>query len=180
MTSVFLCKVDLSCLVSTIRWYHEMENGTEILIKVTIKRVEINAKKRPFKGRWCKRNPNCKFLPKEQGELLKKRKLLLRELFCVRGRGWRREGAHFNVLFFSTLSITVGRKIIYHIYHVSDASFWGAFKAPVTFQPEADWRPKKKLFTKVASWWLNLDFDVIIPKSHIREPWRTQIPIRHF
>jgi len=30
---VFNCKVDLSCLVSTIRWYHEMENGTEILIK---------------------------------------------------------------------------------------------------------------------------------------------------
>jgi len=29
----FNCKVDLSCLVSTIRWYHEMENGTEILIK---------------------------------------------------------------------------------------------------------------------------------------------------
>ena len=45
MTSVFVCKVDLSCLVSTIRWYHEMENGTEILIKVTIKRVEIKAKK---------------------------------------------------------------------------------------------------------------------------------------
>jgi len=29
----FNCKVDLSCMVSTIRWYHEMENGTEILIK---------------------------------------------------------------------------------------------------------------------------------------------------
>merc|ERR1719195_595248 len=29
----FNCKVDLSCLVSTIRWYHEMENGTEVLIK---------------------------------------------------------------------------------------------------------------------------------------------------
>ena len=30
----FFSQVDLSCLVSTIRWYHEMENGTEILIKV--------------------------------------------------------------------------------------------------------------------------------------------------
>ena len=30
------CQVDLSCLVSTIRWYHEMENGTEVLIKVII------------------------------------------------------------------------------------------------------------------------------------------------
>jgi len=29
----FNCKVDLSCMVSTIRWYHEMENGTEVLIK---------------------------------------------------------------------------------------------------------------------------------------------------
>ena len=29
-----MMQVDLSCLVSTIRWYHEMENGTEILIKV--------------------------------------------------------------------------------------------------------------------------------------------------
>jgi len=27
-------QVDMSCLVSTINWYHEMENGTEILIKV--------------------------------------------------------------------------------------------------------------------------------------------------
>ena len=27
-------QVDLSCMVSTIRWYHEMENGTEVLIKV--------------------------------------------------------------------------------------------------------------------------------------------------
>ena len=27
-------QVDLSCLVSTIRWYHEMQNGTEVLIKV--------------------------------------------------------------------------------------------------------------------------------------------------
>lgn len=26
----FHCKVDLSCLVSTIRWYHEMNNGTEV------------------------------------------------------------------------------------------------------------------------------------------------------
>jgi len=48
----FNCKVDLSCLVSTIRWYHEMENGTEILIKTpsspglpyvhSIKRVSQN------------------------------------------------------------------------------------------------------------------------------------------
>jgi len=30
---IFNCKVDLSCMVSTIRWYHEMENGTEVLIK---------------------------------------------------------------------------------------------------------------------------------------------------
>merc|ERR1719510_901172 len=29
----FNCKVDLSCMVSTIRWYHEMANGTEVLIK---------------------------------------------------------------------------------------------------------------------------------------------------
>ena len=29
-----LCQVDLSCMVSTIRWYHEMANGTEVLIKV--------------------------------------------------------------------------------------------------------------------------------------------------
>ena len=28
-----LLQVDLSCMVSTIRWYHEMENGTEVLIK---------------------------------------------------------------------------------------------------------------------------------------------------
>ena len=27
---VFNCKVDLSCMVSTIRWYHELENGTEV------------------------------------------------------------------------------------------------------------------------------------------------------
>ena len=25
----------MSCMVSTIKWYHEMENGTEHLIKVT-------------------------------------------------------------------------------------------------------------------------------------------------
>lgn len=31
--AVFNCKVDMSCLVSTINWYHEMENGTEVLIK---------------------------------------------------------------------------------------------------------------------------------------------------
>ena len=29
---VFNCKVDLSCMVSTIRWYHELENGTEVNI----------------------------------------------------------------------------------------------------------------------------------------------------
>jgi hypothetical protein len=29
-----VAQVDMSCLVSTINWYHEMENGTEILIKV--------------------------------------------------------------------------------------------------------------------------------------------------
>merc|ERR1712029_33444 len=49
---VFNCKVDLSCMVSTIRWYHEMENGTEVLIKTpsspglpyvhSIKRVSQN------------------------------------------------------------------------------------------------------------------------------------------
>ena len=27
---VFNCKDDLSCIVSTIRWYHELENGTEV------------------------------------------------------------------------------------------------------------------------------------------------------
>ena len=32
-------QVDLSCLVSTIRWYHEMENGTEILIKVELVKI---------------------------------------------------------------------------------------------------------------------------------------------
>jgi len=30
---VFNCKVDLSCMVSTIRWYHELENGTEVMIR---------------------------------------------------------------------------------------------------------------------------------------------------
>merc|ERR1712080_559935 len=30
---VFNCKVDLSCMVSTIKWYHEMENGTEVMIR---------------------------------------------------------------------------------------------------------------------------------------------------
>merc|ERR1712203_33859 len=29
---VFNCKVDLSCMVSTIKWYHEMINGTEVMI----------------------------------------------------------------------------------------------------------------------------------------------------
>jgi hypothetical protein len=29
----FNCKVDMSCMVSTINWYHEFENGTEIQIK---------------------------------------------------------------------------------------------------------------------------------------------------
>ena len=24
-------QVDLSCMVSTIRWYHELENGTEVM-----------------------------------------------------------------------------------------------------------------------------------------------------
>merc|ERR1719348_490130 len=30
---VFNCKVDLSCMVSTIKWYHEMINGTEVMIR---------------------------------------------------------------------------------------------------------------------------------------------------
>merc|ERR1712083_1144625 len=29
----FHCKVDLSCMVSTIKWYHEMINGTEVMIR---------------------------------------------------------------------------------------------------------------------------------------------------
>lgn len=31
---MFVFKVDLSCIVSSIRWYHEMENGTEKIVKV--------------------------------------------------------------------------------------------------------------------------------------------------
>ena len=30
----FKCQVDMSCIVAYIEWYHEMDNGTEKLIKV--------------------------------------------------------------------------------------------------------------------------------------------------
>ena len=33
-TLFLMLKVDMSCMVSSIKWYHEMENGTEVLIKV--------------------------------------------------------------------------------------------------------------------------------------------------
>ena len=32
----FKCQVDMSCIVAYIEWYHEMDNGTEKLIKVGI------------------------------------------------------------------------------------------------------------------------------------------------
>jgi len=32
-TATFKCQVDMSCIVSYIEWYHEMDNGTEKLIK---------------------------------------------------------------------------------------------------------------------------------------------------
>merc|ERR1711881_795054 len=32
----FKCQVDMSCIVAYIEWYHEMDNGTEKLIKVRI------------------------------------------------------------------------------------------------------------------------------------------------
>ena len=35
-TATFKCQVDMSCIVSYIEWYHEMDNGTEKLIKVSI------------------------------------------------------------------------------------------------------------------------------------------------
>ena len=34
-TATFKCQVDMSCIVSYIEWYHEMDNGTEKLIKVS-------------------------------------------------------------------------------------------------------------------------------------------------
>ena len=30
----FRCTVDMKCMVSYIHWYHEMENGTEVLLRV--------------------------------------------------------------------------------------------------------------------------------------------------
>jgi hypothetical protein len=33
----FKCQVDMSCIVAYIEWYHEMDNGTEKLIKVRSK-----------------------------------------------------------------------------------------------------------------------------------------------
>ena len=33
----FKCQVDMSCIVAYIEWYHEMDNGTEKLIKVRVK-----------------------------------------------------------------------------------------------------------------------------------------------
>lgn len=32
-TATFKCQVDMSCIVAYIEWYHEMDNGTEKLIK---------------------------------------------------------------------------------------------------------------------------------------------------
>lgn len=32
-SATFKCQVDMSCIVAYIEWYHEMENGTEKLIK---------------------------------------------------------------------------------------------------------------------------------------------------
>ena len=49
-TATFKCQVDMSCIVSYIEWYHEMDNGTEKLIKVSIHlvpRMEIG--KMPIK-----------------------------------------------------------------------------------------------------------------------------------
>jgi len=40
--TIFNCKVDMSCMVSSIKWYHEMENGTEILIKTAADKGEPN------------------------------------------------------------------------------------------------------------------------------------------
>ncbi|XP_023321266.1 protein turtle homolog B isoform X2 [Eurytemora carolleeae] len=40
--AIFNCKVDMSCMVSTINWYHEMENGTEVLIKTASDKGEPN------------------------------------------------------------------------------------------------------------------------------------------
>ena len=34
--AMFKCQVDMSCIVAYIEWYHEMYNGTEKLIKVTL------------------------------------------------------------------------------------------------------------------------------------------------
>ena len=34
--ATFKCQVDMSCIVAYIEWYHEMDNGTEKLIKVNI------------------------------------------------------------------------------------------------------------------------------------------------
>ena len=42
INGLFSFQVDLSCMVSTIRWYHEMENGTEVLIKVKFMILVIN------------------------------------------------------------------------------------------------------------------------------------------
>ena len=34
--ATFKCQVDMSCIVAYIEWYHEMDNGTEKLIKVRL------------------------------------------------------------------------------------------------------------------------------------------------
>ena len=34
-SATFKCQVDMSCIVAYIEWYHEMDNGTEKLIKVS-------------------------------------------------------------------------------------------------------------------------------------------------
>lgn len=37
----FKCQVDMSCIVAYIEWYHEMDNGTEKLIKVSLHTCQI-------------------------------------------------------------------------------------------------------------------------------------------
>ena len=37
-SATFKCQVDMSCIVAYIEWYHEMDNGTEKLIKVSTKK----------------------------------------------------------------------------------------------------------------------------------------------
>ena len=43
----FKCQVDMSCIVAYIEWYHEMDNGTEKLIKVRRKDPLLHIKNIP-------------------------------------------------------------------------------------------------------------------------------------